>query len=586
MFRRLSSTVDSLIGGVIGCLAAIWFLVWAWPWWLLFPPAILLVLLAFRPTFRTDIMRSLRHEKVDRETASFRRLLLLTLAVSGAVLATVCAFALDLSSLPWWLVPMSLLMLACRLGTLSGEPEGWWPRLIRSLSANLFELLLMGVVTLAAYSIALAWFQTMPLDGFTLDQLRRWDERTRQVHEFFEKYAPGLKVFLVFLGLIIAFRVAATVRPALAGFSGAATSLIARGTKWFGRAATMAALTAGLTFLTVEQGGPLNRMSLQLKNVEEAYSQFQRALSQKMDRALREAIIDRAWKARPRLLKVEMKHAAEFQRKREDFDDMRQTAEADFHIRREMPPGILGAVDLPPKSAIVSASGPLVEKAAGSWTERDLSQAAMEVEAIGKTEESESENSESKDAEEIARSSFERLMPADRLFETSPVLVTLKAHYPVFGEFLNAIASSVSEASFDTLRNSAVRAITALRARSPGLDLDSAVIEQAAARTAGIRIDTRRFDRAWADRWDPELTRLSASIADADERLAREVEWRRTANTVEDPIAAELGAIHEAQKQQEPREREKEEFVGRSKGATGEEYEPRREVRTVERPVP
>ena len=174
--------------GILLLIGAIWFLIWAWPWWLLAIPAGVLFWIAVSPEFRTRVKASFLCEKIDYETSRFRRNFLLWLVALGTISTIVCTFAVGLDTLPWWLVPMSLLMSGFRLSALHVKETSIWSRLIKAVSANMFELLLMATVTLAAYSLAVAWLLTVSLDDMTLDALRNWDKRIRETHEFFEKY--------------------------------------------------------------------------------------------------------------------------------------------------------------------------------------------------------------------------------------------------------------------------------------------------------------------------------------------------------------------------------------------------------------
>ena len=553
MLQNRTSASDQVLGSilVLAAIGIIWFLVWSWPWWLLAIPVTVAVLMVIKQKLRGALARSFLEVTLDPPTARFRKQLVLLLAVLGAISALVCVFAAGTEDLPWWLVPVLLLTLTARLVGLSGVEGEPWSRFKRALAGNFFELGGMATLTLAAYSVVLMWFRTVPLDDMTLENLKEWDKYTHEIHEFLEIHSPGIASFAIFLVVLFVLRAAARVYPSWAGAAKETTALVANGIKWLERASTAAALAASLTFLSIAAGGPLIRVSLKLRDAKQEYAHFEGAVSEIADRALSKEIVNNAWNSRPIPLRNAMRQAAEFQQKRSDFKDTQKEAETKFGLEQVWP------ADIPHEIAIGEAVVPDVsqpgntappDEAAGDWTPRSIHDAAAEVDAEGSSRDAAFAPSDDRD--EIAERAFERLLPMDHLFESSTLLTAIKAHYPVFGEFLDAIASSVSETTYNSLRNSVVRAVIAQRKRGNGGPLNAALDRQAAAAAAGLKVDLHRFDEAWSVRSNAQLAGYSRVIDSLVGRLevSAEVEQRASVRSAGEAAMAQVRKLEKAER--------------------------------------
>jgi hypothetical protein len=509
-------------GGIIILALALigWLLFKTWPWWFFAPPAIFVCLLIVRPRFRSQTKMSFTGEQVDAETARLRKRFLWRLAGMGILSAIGCGFFAGLDNLEWWLIPVSLLAAAARLSALS-PGKGRWVGLRRSIAGNLFELLLIVAGVLVAYSVALWWLQSVPLDSRTLGWLITWDRRIRETHEFLEHHQLKLVQLLCLIAVIMALRIAAAARPALASLSRATASTISGGIKWFGRVSTLMAVAASFTFLATEEGGPASRISLALRNAMQDYEHFQSALSDTVERQLAEAVIEDAWKARPAPLKREMNRAAQLQRERDQLAEMRQTAEREFDIRQAPDAGN------PRNDAAAEAQASRKERPtdppATSWTPDELHEAAWAVDSYPREEnKKDKEESGNEGTVELAQKVFEQLVPADRLFDALSAVSVLKSQIPVFGEFLDGLKSSVTETTFEAIRTAVVRKVTAFRAGHPGAPLGQMVADEVRSHVQNIHIDLGRFDESWAAASDAEVARQRAEVRVAGDRLETE----------------------------------------------------------------
>jgi hypothetical protein len=536
--RTHHSTSDKLAEA--GAIVLAILLLVTWPWWLFVPPIAFLVALAVRPGFRSRIRLSFTQEAVDPDVARFRKLLTGWLFSLGAISGIVCAFDSGRVGLQWWLIPLPLLAAAFQLRALSIR-EGRWPRLQRALCSNLMELLSIAAVVLACYSLALWWLQSVSLDSWTLGRLRAWDEGIHSTHEFIEEHEFKLKALVLFLAVTLALRIATAIRPALAGFSTAATARMAETSKWLGRAISFVALAASLTFLATGEDSPAARIAMALRDAKGNYEHFQSAIEQKTDRLLCEAVIQKAWAARPQTLRDAMVQSASLQKERDRFEAMRTRARESYSIEPE-PVSFPLSLETPEDDSTTS-DAPASEPD-DTWTPKSLNEAASSADAEGP---SEKEKEEAGPAEEMARDALEELKPEEVLLKRSGLISALSAHYPAFGEFLDAILSSVSETWYNTTRRAILRRVTEKRepSREPDHEpnrerpIESAISAQVAVAVSTVTFDFSRFDASWSAATQAGIARYRGEIAAAANRLETQAEEKQRSMTESTGLAAE-----------------------------------------------
>jgi hypothetical protein len=461
---------------------------------------------------------SFTREQVDEETAFFRKVFLRVLVATGVLSAIACGIFAEQDNVEWWLIPVFLLAAAARLSALSQGQERW-AGLHRAIAGNLFELLLIAVAVLAAYSVALLWLQSVELDSRTLGWLVTWDRRIRETHEFLEHHQLKLVQLLCLIAVITALRIVAAVRPALAGLTRATASTISGGTKWFGRISTLMAVGASFTFLATEDGGPASRIGLALRDAMKDYEHFQTALSESVERQLAQAIVDDAWKARPVPLKREMLQAAQLQQEKDQLEDMRRTAEQLFDIRQAPDTGTPRNDETAKEQA--SRKERPTDPPAPSWTPTELREAASAADSSS-SEGNDKEESGNEATVELAHKVFEQLVPADRLFDALSAVSVLKSQIPVFGEFLDALKSSLTGTTFEAIRSAVVRKVTAFRAAHPGAPVGQMVADDVRSHVQNIHIDLGRFDETWAAPSAAEVSTQRAEVRLASDRLEAE----------------------------------------------------------------
>jgi hypothetical protein len=493
--------------------AAIWVLVETWPWWLLLFPLVSTIVLATNPQLRNKVWAAFRDEKVDPDTARSREKAAQRVGVLGAIAACVCAVGVGLSDLQWWLIPILLFIPAIRLYAMDCKSRKW-PLLQRALCDNLLEFILIAGIVLVAYTIALAKFGALPLNDMTLGKLQALEETVEAQHKYLEDHKPGLYALLSCLLAMFALRMTSKTWPVLRNSATRTMKLIVGAVAWTERASCAAAIAASLTFLATQENGPLRLpITLSLKNASEDYKSFRSDLRARADIALRYALVNRAWTERPQELKEAITSAGEFYRERSEFQSEQSKAEQNFGIRLKKDEAFPLAIQVPNADVTVEPGGVPEDLPPPSWTPADLQKAAGEAADLRRAQLNEPHGENNEEIEEIAKETFDEILPAEKLFAPAPVIELLKTHYPVFGEFVDAVNASISEAAFDRLRNAIAARVSERRSAEPGMSLAASVSQEADAGSRTVLMDWRRFDGNWATRTQARLNGYRTDIA-------------------------------------------------------------------------
>ena len=516
-------------GGCLGPLSlllvagVIWLLVITWPWWLLVPPLLTLFFLIKTPESINKTKNSFLHEEVDSQTASFRSDFMVGLFAFGTLSAAICIFTIGLDNLEWWLIPLLAFSMAIRLRALSAQP-GNLLRFRRALYDNIFELTVLAGVVLVGYSLAVVKLQTAPLDSMTLQSLMDWDDRVQRLHEWLENHASSFAMLLVILLVIFAMRLAASGRPSLTGAANIIAKWLAGAVKWLGRLSTLTAVAASLTFLATDTAGPAGSIGLKLRDAKADYSHFERVLGDKTDQMLRNALVLKAWTTAPPSLRQQLMNSARFQKERDKFEQMQGKAQRLFDIHANGPEGFPESVKIAPKKQNedknVSLELPL------SLTPLELRQAADAADEFAAKPDHDLEGiQEAKD--DITKEAFEKISPAEHLFDDAPFISLLKSHYPVVGEFIDAINSSISEAAFDAIRNAVVRDSIDRKAAPPYVPLEVSVPERITAAIGDVHLGMDRFNDVWLSKTEQSIDGYRSAVRSASDRLEAEASDRQ-----------------------------------------------------------
>jgi hypothetical protein len=505
--------------------AAIGALVETWPWWLLLFPLVSIIVLATNPQLRKKVWAAFRDGEVDPDTARSREKAARRVGVLGAIAAFVCVVGVGLSDLQWWLIPILLFIPAIRLYAMDCKSRKW-PLLQRALSDNLLEFLVIAGIVLVAYAIALAKFSALPLNDMTLGKLQGLEGMVEAKHKCLEDHKPGFYTLLSCLLAMFALRMTAKTWPVLRNSATRTMKLIVGAVTWTERASCVAAIAASLTFLATQENGPLRLpITLSLKNASEDYKSFRSDLRDRADIVLRYALVNRAWTERPQELKEEMTSAGEFYRERNEFQSEQSKAEEDFGIRPNKDEAFPLAIHVPNADVTVEPDEVPEDSPSPSWTPADLHKVAGEATDLRGTQLNEPHSENNEEIEEIAKETFDEISAAEKLFAPAPVIELLKTHYPVFGEFVDAVSASISEAAFDRLRNAIVGRVSERRSAEPGISLAASVSREADAGSRSVLMDWSRFNGNWTTRTQARLHGYRTEIAHTEvemENLATE----------------------------------------------------------------
>jgi hypothetical protein len=458
--------------------------------------------------------------------AKFRMSLGRFFLVTGAIAAILCAVKVGVvKELAWWLIPAALLTAAMRLLALSlAAPEGatqtLLARMLRTLSANLFELLFTLSFVLTLYSLAMAWLATRNLDAFTLAHLIAWDAWVRHTYVWLHEHKLALKQFAILFAFVFALRLLAAFRPTLGAFAANTSTLIVHGVKWIGRISSIFAIAASLTLLsTAEVGDTGSRISISIASAEEAYTRFQSSVADEVDRDLREALVARVLAASP-VASAALVDAVivDQQRSRYDADlelvKSRSTRESEpasadkiatlGHLRRARQPKIIPETTPP-----------------SNLTPKEIESAESEQSP---------EHRASEAAADIGNESIQELLNLDKnFFEKAEFTRILNEHYPGTGPLLEAIGSSVLGPAFDHAREAITRQVIESRMQPDAGPIGKLIrsLTGAAAATRLPAADLNHFDAEWGKSATRELESYRTKLASDAESIKPKVDTAR-----------------------------------------------------------
>jgi hypothetical protein len=523
---------DSPFGGLvlIFLIAFVWVLVETWPWWLAVPPFIFAVALIVNDGFRSRVVKIAGTRQLEPDLATLRKKVLRYALALGVMSALICAVGAGLSEMAFWLVPIVSFAVVLRLRMVTIK-EGHWSRFRRALYENILELLLISVAVLVFYSIVLAWLQSVPLVTATLGKLESWDRGVYRAHEWLDDHQPSIKILLALSGLVMFLRLVAATWPALAHLAAKTSVLLVNGVKWSERISTAVALAASLTFLATEEGGPGRQIGLTIRDAKQEYEHFQSTVTGRVDAKLRAVLLAKAWNERPAALKKEMANSAFFQNERAKFEDERAKAEQLFQVQPASTENFPLSADLPqawvtdevPQKVPATDASPIDQ----AWTPMQIHDASKEAENLRPASFAEEPKEESGPIDDMTKEAFDRIFPADKLYARAPITAFLKVHYPVFSEFLDAVSYSVSEALFDSMRDSIARRVVQKRRTQPNGSIDTLVSEQVVMEVSAVHLEWTHFDEGWSERTRVRIDSYRAAIPVAEDRLEKLASGKR-----------------------------------------------------------
>lgn len=502
-----------------GCLLVIligvvWIVLATLPWSAYIILAVAVACIIGNRNFRQNVIDAFTTEVVRPSAANLRHVLLYLLFILGGASAFVCIFWIEADEAYLWLVPLLLLSLAFRLWALSAK-SGRWHNLQIAFSENMLEMLVIAGLVILVYSIALWQFHAVALDSMTLAKLKEWDRYVYEKHEWFEHHKPGLRASVALFIVVIVARFIAELRPTLKEASGTLTSILVAGVKWTERTGTAIAVAASLTFLASQPGGPLKSIGLAIRDAKENYEVFQSKVRTEVDRSMRQALVQKAWDGRPPHVRATLDQAANFCEERRKFEELQTKATDRFEIAPETEP-------FPLTERIVRQNirqEDVPGEPADDWTPKDIQESVSETDALLAKDETPAHPENSDATDEMAERVLDNLSPADKLFEHSPVTALLKVHYPVFGEFLDAVSSSITEASYKAIRESIVRKVSELRKHQATGSLPPIVSEQVAAAMSPVEVKLVSLDETWSSVNDSKVASFRAAVEIASVRL-------------------------------------------------------------------
>ncbi len=495
--------------------------------------------------------------------AKFRMYLGRWFLVTGAIAAILCAVKAGVEEdFAWWLIPAALLTAAMRLLALSlAAPEGatqtLLARVLRTLCANLFELLFTLSFVLTLYSLAMAWLATRNLDAFTLAHLIAWDAWVRHIHTWLDEHKLAFKQAAILFVFVLALRLLAAFRPALGAFAANTSTLIVHGVKWLGRVSSIFAIAASLTFLsTAENGDTGSRIRVSLASAEEAYVGLQSSVADEVDRDLREAVVARVLAASPAAASATLVDAVTVDQQKSRYDadvelvKSRSTRESEptmGHLRRARQ--LLKVI--PDHSTAISEMTQL-----SNLTPKEIESAESEQSP---------EHRASEAAADIGNDTIQKILNVDKnFFDQVEFTRILSEHYPVTGPLFEAISSSVLGPAFDHVREAITRQVIERRMQPDAGPIGKLIrsLTRAAAASRLPAADLNQFDAEWGKSAIIELESSRTKLASAEESIKPQVDAAREEITEEHQqqerdVAEQMHNMEEKTREAEVREHQR-----------------------------
>ena len=422
----------------------------------------------------------------------------------------------------WW-IALILALLALRQVP-AEEGSDLTSRITAELRKNFLELLVLTALVLASANVLLWRFDSIPLPALTVRQLQGLEGQIEHIHSRLESYKPGIATLVMVALMFVVARVLSKRVPALVAPTTVAGRVIPWALRWFGRLSTTFALAAAFTLLATSDRGPIKYVRLTLRDVSAEYANLASELIPAVETAARSLVLQGAWDDAPKDFKAGIQDASLFDEQRAAYEEERRKFNLSDASVEEAKQGIPSPVKLENKPGPVTQPSISPSEAIDpSWSVERL-QAARRVlsdELAHAHDESKADGASNPIPELIAE-----LGSHIDFLRLDPQLEILKSHYPVIGQFFEAIAKAAVQSGYDQLREQIAKRVAVACITGPCEGIRSAIVEDARAPLAVIRADWRPFDSKWIKSNRAQLARYTAALHQAHEEVeprAREV---------------------------------------------------------------
>lgn len=429
----------------------------------------------------------------------------------------------------WW-VALDLLLLALRQIP-AEDPTDVVDHVIIEVRKNLFELLVIAGVVLGLGCLVQWRYELTPLPETTLAELLALEHHIEVVHDTLEVYKPAIKTLALLSVLFLVARVLCARFPAFRAPTKVGAIAVVWSLSWLGRLSTAFALAAALTFLATGPAGPVAQVRITLRDALDEYNNLQSKLAEAAEPAAREALLQRFWNERPTELKVAITEALEFEKVRGAYEEESQRL-GQVDVRgEEARRGVPSPLDRPlpdrpppPKPALVTS----ITELDSSWSLDKLRAASQAI------------------LPQLSRENWKpetNVTPEDPLPELITELAShvdfvradrnlklFKDHYPVIGEFFDAISTAAMKAGFNFLRDRTAKRVASVCAGQGCGDIASLTKKEAWAQMAAVPLSWSFFDSAWHRDVRSQLAAYTSALLGAQVDLEpRALEVRRKA---------------------------------------------------------
>jgi hypothetical protein len=507
--------------GQLGCLA---FIGLGWLFLITLPYSgysvlgiLALLLLTFLWKKRQIIIALFRDHDNLRVSRSTRQGALIIFAVVAGILTYGCFIAESWSGWLWiCLVSAVLWTVVLHLATLDTGSVTNHKKLIYFLLANGREFAFTVSLVLVVFIPISLVAESLPLDNRTVITLMNWETQVEEAHLFLESLKFSLPQLLM---LVLAFWALRTWESHAVGVtktSDAGLRRLLTAGRWIERGSLVLLIASSITFLATNAEGPVARISAQIRDSTTEYAELQRMLREETGVALENQAVRRALAEKPPLLRDELENAQKLLTAREELAHDAKDAYELYHVRADMP-----ETDLLLPGADQRTTGletePTNVSAVGQLSPREISA------LLGSAKQLKPENFEPSDKpeDELMEKTVEKLLPAERLTDHVHALAGLTKSYPVFGELLNVVATSLADTLFARSKKEILRRVSTPDAQATTQSMRNSVLHEAAAMASKLTFDWSEFSSSWGSSTERSIEERRGRVAVASATIRR-----------------------------------------------------------------
>ena len=492
------------------------------PYWLLvFPVGVAFLLARWAYKNGGNLKLALYSSEVDVTTSRLREILICTFLLLGALGIFLCFLIPSNVHLIYMMAgTLAILVLVLHLSMLSkAEPasvraaelvllrparEAETEKARRPFSYYLLkssrEFFVSIFLVVLAFSLVALWLTQIPSDDITLGRLRLFEDTLQRAHVFLEslKFTPVESFVLVAALWCLRFMELRLVGRTVV--VDVAWKRLRVPLKVMEKAVLVTATGCCITFLGTGKGGVIEPFSAKIRDLDAEYTDFQREVRSVTDTAIRNSLVERAWRERPAFLTANLRTAVTLIEHTDEYKARAREAALKYQLK-ESPGGDTRGLPMPEVKEQQRSEISGVKEAPSSLTERIMKRADADLNDFKKAVQKKSPKLESGESldEELVNKTFEEVEPLEVLENSAFSFRELNEHYPVFGELASTVASAFNDWAFNRIRSHLADRVAAKKLEQPGTRIDTLVNAEIGKAAMEARLEWSFYSKSWSN---------------------------------------------------------------------------------------